>query len=339
MPTIKDVAREAGVSIATVSYVINNKDSGVSDSTRQQVLEAIERIGYKPNVNARNLQASQTKLIGYAWHTVRHGEVNPILDRFTYFLAQAAESAGYHMLTFTHNDENWRTVYADLIESRRVDGFILSNTSHNDARIRYLIDSGFPFVSFGRSTPEWDFPYVDTDGTRGVLESVRHLVGLGHRRIAMVAWPADSVSGQHRVQGYLNGLAEAGIRFDPRYVWRGPMAESTGHEALENWLTLPAPEQPTAVIAITDLMAIGVLNAARAAGISVGRDLAVVGYDDVPLAEYLNPPLTTMRQPIAEICQAMIAMLQQIIIGEPPTHRHILLPPQLIIRQSCGSGQ
>src|SRR5215510_7425809 len=125
MPTIKDVAKAAGVSIATVSYVLNNKDSFVGKETRQQVLEAVERVGYRPNITARNLKSSQTRLIGYAWHEVPHDQVNPVLDRFTYHLAQAVEAAGYHLLTFTHPLHDPYPVYNEMIRTQRVDGFIL----------------------------------------------------------------------------------------------------------------------------------------------------------------------------------------------------------------------
>jgi LacI family transcriptional regulator len=165
MPTIKDVAREAGVSIATVSYVLNNKSAFFSEGTRQQVLEAVERIGYSPNVTARNLKASETRLIGYAWHEVPYGQVNSVLDHFTYALAQAAEAAGYHVLTFTHPLHDPIPVYEDLIKTQRVDGFVLAGTIAGDERIRYLMEQGFPFVSFGRSNPGWTFPWVDTEGS------------------------------------------------------------------------------------------------------------------------------------------------------------------------------
>jgi DNA-binding LacI/PurR family transcriptional regulator len=336
MPTIKDVAKEAGVSIATVSYVINNKDGAVSENTRKQVWEAIDRIGYKPNVNARNLQASQTKLIGYSWHRVLPGQVNSVLDTFTYYLAQSAESAGYHILTFTHDDDNWESVYTDLIQSKRVDGFVLANTQYNDPRIEFLLERKFPFVSFGRSNPEWDFVYVDTDGRQGVMEIVRYLVKLGHKKIAMIAWPQNSITGSYRVQGYLDAMTEAKIPLRPEYLWRGEHDVQTGCDAMMYWHTLPKTEQPTAVIAISDLIAIGLLNGAEGLGLVVGKDISVAGYDDVPLGQYLRPALTTVRQPIPEISQQIVQMLQAVIHGEVPQPHQVLMPPRLIVRESCG---
>ncbi|MBZ0281917.1 MAG: LacI family DNA-binding transcriptional regulator [Anaerolineae bacterium] len=337
MPTIKDVAREAGVSIATVSYVLNNKQSLVSSQTRQQVLEAIERIGYTPNITARNLKSSQTRLIGYAWHEIpRHDQANSVLDRFTYFLAQAAEAAGYHLLTFTHPIDDPNPVYNELIRTQRVDAFVLAGTVSDDQRIRFLLKADFPFISFGRAHLNQDFPWVDTDGETGVREAVEYLISLGHRRIAMAAWPEESISGGFRVAGYMDALTAASLPFRPDYIIRGEHSEQAGREALAYWLTLPPEEQPTAVVAITDLVAVGVMNAAREHGLVVGRDLSVIGFDDAPMAQYLQPGLTTLRQAIPETGQALIAMLENVINKDPLAKQHILIPPSLIIRDSCA---
>jgi DNA-binding LacI/PurR family transcriptional regulator len=336
MPTIKDVAKEAGVSIATVSYVLNKKDTFVSKETRRQVLEAIERIGYTPNVTARNLKASQTRLIGYAWHEAPYDQVNPVMDRFTYSLAQAVEAAGYHVLTFTHSPDDPLPVYDDLIRSGRVDAFVLSGTVRDDSRIHFLMEADFPFVSFGRSNPDWDFPWVDTDGRQGVREATEYLISLGHTRIAMAAWPEESISGSFRVQGYRDAIKASGIPFQPEYLARGEHSEQGGRDALAYWCKLPSDEQPTAVVAITDLMAIGVMNEAERRGLVVGRDLSVIGYDDVPMSQYLRPALTTVQQPILEIGQALVGMLENVLRPNQPPESHLLIPPRLVIRNSCA---
>jgi DNA-binding LacI/PurR family transcriptional regulator len=337
MPTIKDVAREAGVSIATVSYVLNNKNTFVSQETRQIVLEAVARVGYAPNITARNLKASQTKLIGYAWHEVPYDLVNSVLDRFTYYLAQAAEAAGYHLLTFTHPPHNPLPVYEELIRTQRVDAFVLADTFINDTRIPFLLENDFPFVSFGRSNPEWEFPWLDTDGQGGVRIAVEYLIGLGHRRIAMAAWPEDSISGSSRLAGYLEAMQAAQLPVPSDYILRGVHSEQAGHEALAYWMELPRQEQPTAIIAITDLVAIGVMNEAEARGLVVGRDLSVIGFDDTPLTQYLHPSLTTIRQDIPETGRALLAMLAKVLNKQVIRDKHPLIPTQLMIRKSCGA--
>lgn len=337
MPTIKDVAREAGVSIATVSYVLNNKDHSIPPNTRQQVLAAVERVGYTPNVNGRNLKASQSRLIGYAWHATPPDEVNPVLDRFTYYLAQAAEALGYHMLTFTYPPDDPLPVYNDLIRTRRVDGFVVASTVTDDPRIRFLIERGFPFVSFGRANPAWDFHWVDTDGRQGMREAVEHLVSLGHERIAMIGWPEESISGSFRVEGYTEALAAAGITPRSDYLLRGENSEQSGRAAVAHWQRLPQAERPTAVVAVSDLVAIGVMHGAEEHGLTVGRDLSVVGFDDMYMSQHLRPALTTVRQPIPQISQELIHTLEQILNkGEPPERCQRLFTPSLIIRQSAA---
>lgn len=336
MPTIKDVAREAGVSIATVSYVLNNKSSLVSDDTRKQVLETIERIGYTPNSTARNLKASRTRLIGYAWHQVPNGQMNPVLDQFIYYLAQAAEAHGYHLMTFTHPTDNPVPAYAELIRTGRIDSFVVAETTRRDPRIRFLLDNGFPFAAFGRTEPDWNFDWVDTDGTDGVRQAVEHLIKLGHRRIAMVAWPAESISGEYRVKGYLNALEASGIAHQPEYLIRIENVEQMARAAFRKLWALPMADRPTAIMAVTDLVAVGMINQAEAMGLHVGRDIAIVGYDDAPMSQFLRPALTTVQQPIMEICTALVNRVDALRSDPASDPQHVLIRPRLIVRQSCG---
>ncbi len=334
MPTIKDVAREAGVSIATVSYVLNGKTVAISDETRQRVWLAARKIGYRPNASARGLRSNQSRLIGYAWHKATPDQISPVLDHFITALARSAEAAGYHILTFTYPPDDPLPVYDELIRTGRVDAFVVGSTVNNDPRIRFLIDQGVPFVSFGRVNTDWDFLWVDTDGEQGTRRAVEYLVSLGHRKIAMIGWPEDSLTGSFRVAGYLDGLRRAGLPSNLAYLIRGEHSEKTGREALAAWCALS--DRPTAIVAISDVIAVGVMNEAERRGLVVGQDLSVVGFDDAPMTEYLRPALTTLRQPITEIGEAIIPMLEAAIKGEEPPQRHLLLPPRLIIRSSCG---
>lgn len=336
MPTIKDVAREAGVSIATVSYVLNDKTQAISAETRARVWAAAEKIGYRANVTARSLRSSQSRLLGYAWHEIAPEQSNTVLDRFSYALARAAEAAGYYMLTFTAPEDDPIPVYEELIRTGRVDGFIVGSTVRDDPRIRFLIEQKFPFVSFGRANETWDFLWIDTDGEQGVGAAVDYLVGLGHKRIAMAAWPEASLTGSFRVAGYFAGLKRAGIDLNPAFFIRGENDEVAGHDACAAWLDLPPKERPTAVIAISDVVAIGVMYEAERRGLTVGKDLSLIGFDDAPMAAYLRPALTTLRQPIAEIGAALVTMLDEAIKGNQPPQRHVLMPPKLVLRYSCG---
>lgn len=334
--TIKDVARRAGVSIATVSYVLN-ESAPVSEPTRSRVLAAVAELGYRPSAIAQGLRAQESRLIGYSWHRAPADRWHPILERFLYTLAGAAEAQRYHVLTFTGGPDHrpWLP-YEELMRTGRVDGFILSDTNWDDPRIRCLLDRGFPFVAFGRANEEWDFPYVDVDGEAGERKAVEHLLSLRHRRIGLIAWPETSLTGYYRYQGYVKALQAAEISPDPAWIVRAEHAESSGRQAMHALLNLPPDRRPTAVVALSDLMAIGGLNAIYERGLQPGRDVAVVGFDDIPTAQYLRPPLTTVRQPIAEVGERVVDMLLRIIRGEELARRGVLLSPKLIVRDSSG---
>ena len=334
MATIRDVAREAGVSIATVSYVINNSRP-VSPETRRKVLEAIERLGYRPSNIARGLRARKARALGYSWRPMPNGQINVILDAFLESLALAAAEEDYHIVVYptsTATDEV--TFYRGLIEAERVDGFILSNTNYDDPRIRFLLEADVPFVAFGRSNPEWDFPWVDVDGAAGMRKAVAHLVARGHERIAFIAWPEGSLSGDERLRGYREGMDAAGLPLDPQWIVRGEMSYEVGYRAAQTLMALPASRRPTAIIAVTDLMAVGAMNALADMGLHVGRDVAVVGFDDIPMAAYLRPPLTSLRQPIAQVGRLVVEMLLTRLEGEELSDVHVLLEPELIVRAS-----
>lgn len=334
--TIRDVANEASVSIATVSYVLNNSRP-VREDTRARVVAAAQRLGYHPSITARNLQASRTHLLGCPWRPVANDQFNPILDHFLQAICEAAAASGYRTLAFpAASDAEELVTYTDLLRARQVDGFVLSNTNYDDPRIRYLMEAGFPFVAFGRSNPDWVFPWVDVDGAVGSHMATAHLLAQGHRRIACLVWPDGSLSGHYRQQGYLTTMAEAGLTVPVEWM---PVTDNTHDHAYANTqrlLDLPVDLRPTAILAMTDLMAVGVINAATDAGLAVGRDLAVVGFDDAPIARYLRPPLTSLAQPIPEIGQRIVTMLVQLIRGEEPEPCPVLLPPTLVIRESSA---
>lgn len=334
MPTIKDVAERAGVSIATVSHVLNNS-APVRESTRRRVLRAIQELGYRPSVRGRNLQAQESRIIGYQWYESPDLNMNPVLDRFLYGVSQKAKRQGYYLILFnTDRDSDVTHTYEDLIHTDRVDGFVLANTDQDDRRIRYLLDVGFPFASFGRSNPEWDFPWVDVDGESGVRQVMAHLRRNGHRRIAAICWPQGSLAGDARMKGYFESMREAGLEIDPAWVVRGLNLVRTGFEAVSRWLALPLGRRPTAVVAASDVLAIGVMSGYNAAGIQVGREVAVVGFDDAPTAEFLSPPLSSVRQPVDQIGEMVFDMLLREIRGDRSGARQVLLQPQLIVRAS-----
>lgn len=334
--SIRDVAHEAGVSIATVSYVLNGTRS-VTEATRERVLDAAQRLGYRPNINARSLQARRSYLIGYSWHPVAPRNASPILDRFIHGMGMAAYAAGYHLLAFpSPTDQDEVNVYRELVASNRVDGIVLSATNLDDPRVAFLSGTPIPFVAFGRAGEKNDYPWVDVDGRAGVRLAVEHLAAQGYGRIGMLAWPRGSQSGEDRYAGYLDGLARIGQPLQERWVVRVSHDAQEGREGMEALLALPAAERPDAVVCVSDLVALGAMNAVRARGLRVGADIGITGFDDMPLAENLFPPLTSVHQPIDEIGELVIEQLTTLIEGQslPPDMKQILLEPTLVVRAS-----
>ncbi len=334
--TIREVAKEAGVSIATVSYVLNNSRR-VAEETRQRVLAVSQRLGYRANIMARNLQASESRLLGYSWRPSPPDQFNPILDLFLQATAEAAERHGYRVLTFpTSTIEDEVALYEEMILVGQVDGFVLSNTNLGDLRIRSLMERNFRFVAFGRSDPVMNFPWVDIDGTAGIRLATQHLIERGHRRIACLAWPEPSLTGRYRLEGYLAALADAGLPGDPDWIARGENTHGDGYSMTQRVLALPSGRRPTAIVAMSDLMAMGALNAVWDAGVQPGHDVAVTGFDDAPVARYLRPALTTLRQPIGEVGERLVTMLVDLFQGRPVAEPHVILMPELVIRESSG---
>lgn len=332
---MSDVARLAGVSQTTVSFILNDTPgSNIPQETRDRVLAAVVELGYRPNVSARNLRTQSTNLIGYGFDDPQGVTSHPILDNFLYSAILNLEAAGYHLLTFVTNERTDITAYLELYQQGQVAGFVLANTNDNDPRIARLMAENIPFASFGRSNDSWVFPWVDVDGINGMEKVVNHLTAAGHRRIGLITWPEGSKAGFHRETGYAAGLAAAGIDADPMWIYRGENLVQTGAEGMIALLSLPSEQRPTAVACVSDLVAVGALNAVAAAGYATGRDVAVTGYDDSGLAQFLHPSLTSVRQPIADVGREIVSRLLGRLRQEPVEPEGILLKPALIVRQS-----
>ncbi len=331
--TLKDVAQLAGVSYQTVSKVLHGQIQ-VTEQTRERIERAVQSLGYRPSSIARSLRWQRACLIGYSWAPSPPGQFNTILDQFLQSMTQEAEKAGYHILCFPHRANHNLDLYRELIETHRVDAFVISSVEYDDPRVNFLKQAAFPFVAFGRTNAEQDFPWVDVDGGAGMAMVVRHLVERGHRQIGVLAWPSDSRVGHNRLEGLLAAFRECGLELPETLLKRGDGNSTFGQQAAAEILQLPQTQRPTAIIAFNDFMAIGAMQAARELGFKVGEELAITGFDDTPLIQYLNPPLTSVRQPIWEVGQHVIRMLIDILEGHPSAQRTLLLAPELVVRAS-----
>ncbi len=327
-PVIADVAELAGVSVATVSLVLNGKGN-ISDATRARVVQAAQSLGYTPSAHARNLRGNQARVVGYAYDRNR-SRFNPVLDNFLYEVLRISESHGRNVLLFAHESGTGVDAYRNLVKSRRVDGFILSHTQQDDERFAYLQSNHIPFGAFGRSSSPLDTGahWVDVDGESGMADAVQHLMSYGYRRIGFIGWPQGSVSGDARYNGYIKTLQAAGLPINFNWICRTQNDIMSGYEAGMSLMSLAEP--PEAIAAVSDIVAVGILRGMR----EQGKRIAVTGFDDTPIAEFSHPPLTSLQQPIDEVARLLMDMLIAQFDKRAVAVPHHLLKPRLVVRAS-----
>lgn len=335
--TLKDIANATGKSITTVSRALNNYDD-VSADTKILVNKVAKELGYSPNTWAQRLQKQHTDTIGLVIPTFGPRFSDPFFSELLAGIGNRAAQLGYDMLVSTRAPgEEEKAAYRAAIKGRRVDGFVLVRTRRQDERVTCLQESDFPFVAFGRAEEKLDFPYVDEDGTHGMRSVIRHLTELGHKKIACIAPPPELMFAHYRLQGFKEGLAEASLPADDSLIKTGNLTQRDGYQQACELLDSASP--PSAIAACNDLMAFGAMSAAQERGLVVGEDISITGFDDIPMAEYSHPPLTTLHQPLYQIGGMVCEMLIKLIQGEPLEERYVLLKPELIVRQSSGSVQ
>lgn len=340
MPTIRDVARYAKVSVGTVSNVLNGS-SLVKDETRERVLRAIQELDFHPVAAARSLSSQRTNTIGMIRTELRplnnRIESDPAtLDLMDGITSAAADKSIGVTLWQIPVGEREMSLYRRLVSSRQVDGFILFALRENDPRIVYLQEQEFPFVVFGRLQTEEGDHWIDVDGATGIEMAVQHLVELGHRRIGYLTPPNEQHLTRFRWDGFESGMTKANLTIDPQLIYEGDFSEKSGQRGTHELLDLSNP--PTGIICSNDRMAFGAMRAIQARGLVVGKDISVVGFDDLPLAHYSNPPLTTLSQPFHEIGKMLFKLLMsRISPTAKPMSGGIMLKPMLQVRQSTGS--
>jgi LacI family transcriptional regulator len=332
LPTIGDVARQAGVSTVTVSRVLNNAPN-VNPATRLRVEQTIRELGYVPNVVARSLRSKRTSSLALILPDV----TNPFWTTVARGVEDAAQSSGYSVLLCNTDESCIKQLRCiDLVASRRVDGVIIAPFDSDVQNIQALRSREIAIVLVDRSISDWDTDMVRGDSVGGAQALVRHLIGLGHTRIAMISGPLITSTAQDRVDGYCAALREAGIAPDPALIRRGEFRASSGDELMGQ--LLDGGLNPTAVFAANNAIAMGVIDAATRRGRRIPHDLALVCFDDFDAASHLFPFLTVAVQPAYEMgARAAQLLLSRIEAGSALPPRHLLLPIRLIIRHSCGS--
>jgi len=333
--TLEDIAKKVGKSITTVSRALHDYND-VSPDTKALVRRVAAEMGYTPSTLAQRLQKQRTDTIGLILPTFGPRFSDPFFSELIAGIGNKAAELSYDLLVSTRppGEEEIKT-YQMNVQSRRVDGFIVVRTRRRDSRIEYLQAVGFPFVAFGRTGNSMNYPFVDEDSEYGMRWLVEHLVQLGHRRIACIAPPRGLNFTSYRLNGLQKGLQEHGLSLPKPYIRESDLTQKGGYKQAKSLLDLPEP--PTAIVACNDLMAFGALSAAQERGLTVGRDVSITGFDDIPMSEFSHPPLTTLRQPIYQIGAQVVEMLTRIIQGQPLERNQIILKPELVIRQSSGA--
>lgn len=333
--TLKDIAGRLGVSVTTVSRGLSGYND-VADETRARILAAADELGYQPNLMAQRLQKKRTDTLGFFLPAFAPRFSDPFFSEFIAGIGNEAANHGYDLLVSTHapDSDKERQAYARAVKSGWVDGLIVVRTREDDRRIELLCEHDFPFVAFGRTDCDFDYPYVDEDSAAGMRLLVQHFIDLGHERIGFITPPAGLMFGRFRLQGYYDTMADYGLPVNPEWIVEGDMTQRSGAEMVAQLLEV----QPavTAVIAGNDLMAIGAMNQIQQQGLVVGNDIAIGGFDNIPISAYITPTLTTIHQPIYEIGRQTCTMLIDIINGRETENRHVLLTPSLVIRSSSG---
>ncbi len=331
MSSIRDVAELAAVSTATVSHVINHTRH-VSPELTMRVRTAMEELNYQPDAVARSLRRRETLTLGLLVPSV---EI-PFYASVAYGVERIASDFGYSII-LTNSDWKAETAVRHMQEflARRVDGVICNSAGLDAEAIGMIIDSGSPVVLLEESVPGTELDVIGVDNTRGAHLAARHLLDEDHCRIGIVTGHLAYSVSQDRLKGVRRVMQKVGLPTPTDLIFEGDYLPATGREAVGRFFSQVEP--PTAILAFNDLMAMGALQALAERGLKVPDDVAVMGFDDIPLSEFTSPGLTTVRQPLLRMCQAAVEVLLQRIRGNGPAEtQQILLTPELVIRASTS---
>jgi DNA-binding LacI/PurR family transcriptional regulator len=329
-PTIYDIAKLAGVSTATVSKVFN-KTGRISERTSKRILEISEKFNYQPSVVASALTGKKTYTLGLLIPDL----ANPFFAEVARHVEDRANELGFNVVICnTDNDEAKETKYIGLLRQKSVDGIIVATGIRNDALMKELLQQRIPVALIARDLSLLSVSAVLVDDFAGAFNATEHLLGLRHRRIAIVSERLDMVSSKERVRGYRQALEQAGIEFNESYVLESDFTIEGGKRAGDRLLQSDGP--PTAVFACNDLLAIGVMQAAKERNLSVPEQLSIVGFDNTILATIPNPPLTTVAQPIQAMGRQVVDLIHDEMNGNSLAKQRIVLLPELIVRGSTA---
>ena len=329
--TIREIAELAGVSIATVSRVVNGRED-VSPETRELVQRVVRERGYTANRNARGLSAGKTGLIGATVPMLHHAY-------FSYILAGAAEGLYEQdmrlVLSPTMHEHHREVSLLERLMHGTTDGAVIILPEESSEELELLLNHGYRFVVIDPLLPLNErIPAVSAAHAAGADQAMKHLLSLGHTRIAAITGPRGWKATEDRRRGYYAALAAAGIMPDPKLEVESNFEIGGGAVAAEQLLALPEP--PTAIFCFNDNMAVGAMQTARARGVGIPEDLSIVGFDDLEEAEIVTPALTTIRQPLAEMGRIAVSLLMRLLDNQRLEALHVELGTRLVVRDSTA---
>ncbi|MFI6516816.1 LacI family DNA-binding transcriptional regulator [Spirillospora sp. NPDC050679] len=331
MASVKDVARLAGVSVATVSRVLN-ESAAVSPGARARVLAAVDELGYRPNAVARSLRTDATRTIGLVIGDI----LNPFFTELARAVEDQARALGLSVVIGNADERPERQDhYVRTLLEQRVDGLLLCPTAEITPLVRDTVAAGLPLVFLDRTLPGLEVPAVRADGAAAIDALVAHLRGLGHRRIAFVSGPALLSTGRERTDAFISALARHGLEVRPEYLEAGDFQAASGRAGAARLLDLPEP--PEVIFAGDNLMALGALDEIRARGLRIPGDVGLASYDDVPWFTHLDPPITAIGQPVQDLGRRAVRALAERVAGRPV--EPVTLQARLLVRRSCGETE
>ena len=334
--TSKEVAKRAGVSRTTVSFVLNDVPNvQIPEETRQRVLQAARELNYYPDAAARSLASRKAQTIGLVLCQTRSRVyADAFLPEVIAGIGDALEKHNFRVLIQPVEDVTQPDAYSRIVGEKRIDGIVLSGPRSDDQQLGKLVQDRFPIVLLGQ-LDTYSVSFVDIDNVASAKMAVEHLVKLGHRRIGMItnASPLYTASAD-RLKGYRAALQTAGQPFEERLISYGDFTSQGGHTAMASLLS--QPKRPSAVFVASDVVAFGALAAIKEHHLRVPEDMAVVGFDDIPLSQYADPPLTTVHLPAYDLGHGAGEVVMRLINGRTAEPEQILLSTTLMIRESCG---
>jgi LacI family transcriptional regulator, galactose operon repressor len=327
--TLEDVAREANVSTASVSRVVNNKGY-VSDDTRSKVMSALVRTGYVINRQARGLASGRSQVVGLVVPDLDTSYIGEIVSGIDEELAAVSYDL---MLYTTHHRKQRESAFVTTITAGFADGLLLVLPADPGAYLESIRRRRFPYVLIDATGTMEEGPSVGATNEQGAYDATRYLIGLGHVRIGFITGNMAMGCAIDRLAGYRRALDEAGLACDDELIREGDFHQPRGYELASEMLVLDCP--PTAIFASNDVSAFGVMDAVRDAGLKIAQDVSIIGFDDIPGASLVHPPLTTVRQPLKEMGRQATHMLLNLIDEPGRIAERIDLPTELVVRQSC----